>query len=153
MSDGATLVLTEQDFHPDDPFAEFTKLDEKMGRALSASCEAAGIAYDTWFVWRHRHPQFAKMVDRVRVLALPEVEDSLFRAAIAGNVEAAKTIMKAHSMKYRERQVIEVVSPDVQQRLARQADTMLQILQMELEPGIAAKLAVKLAEALREIWS
>lgn len=160
--DPNTLVLTEQDFHPDDPFAEITKLDEKMGRALSAfarslsveeSCTAAGIAYSTWYVWRHRYPQFADMVERVRRVALPEVEDSLFRSAKGGNVEAAKTILKAHDPKYREKQVIEVVSPDVQRRLAAQADAILQVCQMELAQPVAATVAGKIAEKLREIWS
>jgi len=161
-SDPNTLVLHPQDFHPDDPFAELTKLDEKMGRALDAfarslsveaACTHVGIAYSTWYVWRHRYPQFAEMVERVRRLALPEVEDSLFRQAKDGNVEAAKTILKAHDQKYRERQVIEVVSPDVQRRLMDQANAIIEVCRAELSAEQGATLAAKLAERLREIWA
>lgn len=161
-SDPNTIVLTAQDFHPDDPFAELTRLDEKMGRALSAyaksldisaACQVAGIADATWYTWRHRYPQFIDMIDRVKRVAVPEVEDSLFRAAKGGNVEAAKTILKAHDPKYRERQVIEVVSPDVQRRLGLQADAIMQLCRMELPEPFKTTFPVKLAERLREVWA
>jgi hypothetical protein len=152
---GETLMLTAERFHPDEPWAELTKLDEKMGIALNAyaksldiaaACKVAGVAYDTWYTWRHRHPQFKEMIEDVKRIAVPEVEDALFRSAKGGNVEAAKTILKAHDPKYRDKQVIEVVSPDVQLRLVKQATLLIEMIEDK-------ELLMRIVAKLREIWS
>lgn len=165
MADEPNALTPADDFPletPEGPFGDFSRLDERMGRALQAfaksldvekSCEAAGVAYNTWYTWRHRYPEFVQAEEQIRNQKADQVEDAHVRAALEGNVEAQKSILKAYKPRYRDRQTIEVVSPDVQQRLQRQADAIVHLCQMELPEPYKSTFAAKIAETLREIWS
>ena len=157
----AAVVVTEADMLPNGPFAELSDLDDRMMRALQAysrsldiqaACTAAGIAYDTWFTWRWRYPQFAKMVDQVRETVVPEVEDAHYRAAIGGNVDAQKSILKAHSEKYRDQKSAAEKGVITEAELSRIINLMGRAVDMVIPNGEITTPGTEIKERIREAW-
>ncbi len=157
-----TFTVSHADLHPEEEFGEFSAQDAKIVRALACyartlhigkSCRAAGVNLSTWYYWKKTIPRFGPICEEIRLRCVDQVEDSLIRHGKRGNVEAAKAVLKAHNPKYREKQVIEVVSPDVQLRLVRQSDVYIQTLKAELPPDVANRIIGLLAERLAVVWT
>lgn len=152
-----------------EPGGDVTLKDASMVRVLTAfansgkvleSCVKAGVSRSSWYRWIEDNPDFRNVVQQIleirqqrldeRVVA---IEEKVYELAEGGDMQAAKVVLVANRAKYREKQVIEVVSPDVQNRLVRQADTIMQLCAMELPEPYKSTFATKLATALREVWS
>lgn len=134
-----------------------THSDAEKARALvqfrelgtvKAACEAAGIGRRTWYDWLEADPEFASLVMAANEDVTDELEAEAIKRAKAkdGSDTLLTFLLRARRPQlYREKQVIEVVSPDVQDRLQRQADAIMAICPPET--------AQQLAAALREIWT
>lgn len=152
-----------------EPGGDLTLKDASMIRVLTAfadtgkivdSCQRAGIARSSWYVWRRDNPDFNRIVEEI--LALREqkldervvtIEEKLFELAENGEMQAIDKVLKSRRDKYRDKQIITVVSPDVVSRLSRQADTIMQLCATELPEPFRTQFPAKLAEALNEVWS
>lgn len=150
-----------------DDLAEFgpryTLKDIRQLRALKAfavsgkvidSCKAAGVKYSTWYRWIEEEPDFARALEHVKEILADDLEGVAMQRARDSSDTLLIALLKALKPdKYRDRQTVTVVSPDVISRLQRQADVILEVCKRELpEKADAARLASALANALREVW-
>jgi hypothetical protein len=63
-------------------------------------------------------------------------------------------LLRAHRPeRYRERRVIEIVSPEVQSCLAQQAAATLEVCERELPKELAWAVASAIAHRQREVWT
>jgi hypothetical protein len=121
---------------------------------VKGACAAAGVPRRTWYNWMESDASFAALV----VDASEHVSDELEEEAIARAKNGSDTLLMfllraRRPFVYREKQTIEVVSPDVQNRLVRQADTIMRFCATELPEPYNSTFARKLATALVEVWS
>ena len=121
----------------------------------SDACKAAGISRTRFDNWLRDDPGFQRVYQNILDAWVDEAELTTLRAGldverVADRHFILRTLRRS---KYAEKQVIEVVSSDVQNRLQRQADAIVQLCQMELPEPYKSTFAAKMAEKLREIWS
>lgn len=150
--------------------ARFDSLrDMRQARALKAllhganiktACAAAGVTRAAWYKWRHEDDDFEALYQQAVVTLatqqledVDEVERNLIERA-KDETDAAKVVLRAYKPdRYRERQTIEVVSPDVVNRLELQASAILEACHEALEDRTMAGLvASSIANRLRVIW-
>ena len=130
------------------------------GANIKTACAAAGVKYASWYRWRHEDDEFEALYQQVVVTLatkqledVDEVEKNLIERA-KEETDAAKVVLRAYKPeRYRERQTIEVVSPDVIGRLEQQASAILEACHEALEDRATAGLvASTIANRLRVIW-
>lgn len=117
----------------------------KLG-TVTAAVRKAKVARSTWYDWIENDEAFARAV----LVAHDDVADDLEQEAIKRAKDGSDTLLifllkSKRPTQFRERLTIETVSPDVQNRLARQADAIMELCPPEI--------AAQLANRLREIWS
>lgn len=167
MADEPAITLYVADLLTE--FGEMTSTDARQIHALTAfatngmvgaACKSAGVSRWAWVQWRRRDEAFERLYQQILEAKaafegerIADVQEKLYELAEAGNVDAIKTILKAKVKEYRDKQVIEVVSPDVQDRLRSQADMMMLLCATELPEPHRTTFPVLLASKLREIWS
>jgi hypothetical protein len=121
---------------------------------VKTAIEAAGVTYGTWYRWVNEEPEFKRALEFAKTIAADELEEIAFEKAKDSDT-ILLALLKAHRPeKYRDRQTITVVSPDVQGRLQRQADAIMEVCRMEIsDTALRARVASGLATRLREIWT
>ena len=144
-------------------FGEMSLKDARQIRALNAfarlgkvgeACTAAGIQRWTWNDWKKNDPAFNTVYQQILEITTDELEMEGLKRATDGSDQLLMFFLKTRRReKYGDRHVIEVVSPDVQSRLVRQADAIMQLCAMELPEPYRTQFPAKLAAALREVWS
>ena len=84
-----------------------------------------------------------------------DLEAEAFKRAREGSDALLMFLLRAHRPeRYRDRQVIEVVSPDVISRLEQQASAILEACNSVLEDRqLAGLVASTIANRLRKIWA
>lgn len=122
--------------------------------SVAKACAAAGVTYGTWYRWKKEDREFRRTYDRCLEEIAGDLEVvGLERARDSSDPLLMFFLKAAKPEKYRDRQIIEVVSPAVTTRLAQQADAILNICRMELDAEAGATVASKIADALRAIWT
>lgn len=112
---------------------------------VTAAVRKAKVARSTWYDWIENDEAFARQV----LVAHDDVADDLEQEAIKRAKDGSDTLLifllkSKRPHQFRDKLTIETVSPDVQNRLARQADAILELCPPEM--------ASQLANRLREIW-
>jgi hypothetical protein len=113
---------------------------------VSAAVRVARVARSTWYDWVENDETFARQVLSAHDDVADDLEAEAIKRAKAGSDTLIIFLLKSkRPMQFRDRLQIETVSPDVQSRLARQADAILELCPPEI--------AAPLANRLREIWA
>lgn len=123
------------------------------GATITNACKAAGVQIGTWYRWKSEDQEFRRMYERALQHVAEEIEPDAMARAKESDALAMFFLKAWNPARYRDRQVIEVVSPDVQTRLAQQADAIIATCKEFLEPEVASKMSSRLAHRLREIWT
>lgn len=112
---------------------------------VTAACEAAGISRRVWYDWMAEDELFRELALQLKEANTDELEEEAVRRATHGSDTLLIFLLKSRRPGiYRDRLTIDVVSPEVTNRLQAQADAILEICPPEI--------AAKLAERLKEIW-
>ena len=121
---------------------------------VAGAARAAGVSRQTFYTWMESDSEFAAALVDCRATLADELEDEAIRRAKKGSDSLLMFLLRAHRPeRYREKHVIEVVSPEVQTRLAQQADALQGVVEAELDRDTARLVLSKLANRLREVWS
>lgn len=120
---------------------------------IKAACAAAGVSYSTWYHWLAEDEDFANSYERMLHAMAGELEPDVMARARESD-QLAMFILKAWKpARYRDRQVIEVVSPDVQLRLAQQVDAIISTCQELLSADQAAVVVSGIRQKMDTIWA
>ncbi|HEX4354542.1 MAG TPA: hypothetical protein VHZ95_16550 [Polyangiales bacterium] len=125
----------------------------RLGK-VGEACKAAGVTYGTWYRWRNEDPEFERASEYAKEILANELEEVGMQRAKEGSDSLLMFFLRALRPKYRDKQTIEVVSPDVQSRLSRQADAIMEVCRATIaDPDLRAAVATSIANRLREIWT
>lgn len=126
-----------------------------IGGHVGNACKAAGVKYSAWYRWIDEDPDFARALEQAKDMLADEIEGVAITRAKEGSDTLLLALLKAlKPEKYREKQTITLVSPDVQSRLARQADVIVEVCRREIADATErARVIAALAGGLREVWS
>ena len=146
-----------------DDFGEMSLKDARQTTVLKAfvqclkvgeACKSADVPRANWYNWMRSDPGFRATVQQILEASTDELEMEGMRRAMEGSDQLLMFFLKTRRReKYGDKHVIEVVSPDVQRRLALTADAILQACQMDLPEPYRTNFPAKLAAKLREVWS
>lgn len=160
--DGTGLTLPD-DANYDEFGAPFVSLkDVRQVRALRAvlsgksikdACTFAGVQVGTWYRWKHEDPDFRRMYDRALQAIAEELEPQALERAKESDALTMFFLKAWNPDRYREKQTVTVVSPDVTGRLSQQADAIMEVCRELLDRDQAALVASRIAGRLREIWA
>jgi transposase-like protein len=122
---------------------------------VAGAARACGISRQTFYDWIENDESFAKAVVMCRQDLADDLEAEAFKRAREGSDTLLVFLLRAHRPeRYRDRHVIEVVSPDVVSRLEQQAAAILEACNQILEDRQLANLvASTIANRLRQIWA
>lgn len=77
-------------------------LDETLGSVL-AICHHIHISRGTYYNWIKNDPEFKKAVLQIKETRIEDVEDSMMKQALKGNVSAGKFILQHRHPDYKQR--------------------------------------------------
>jgi hypothetical protein len=122
---------------------------------VAGAARAGGISRQTFYDWIESDPSFANAVVMCRQELADDLEAEAFKRAREGSDTLLVFLLRAHRPeRYRDRHVIEVVSPDVVSRLEQQASAILEACNQVLEDRqLAGLVASTIANRLRKIWA
>ncbi|MDB4876438.1 MAG: hypothetical protein JWM41_2884 [Gemmatimonadetes bacterium] len=121
---------------------------------VNTACKAAQVQYSTWYRWIAEDRDFARAFEQAKEMLADDLEGVAVERAKEGSDTLLITLLKAlKPEKYRDKQTITIVSPDVQGRLSRQADAIMEVCRTHLPREQAAAVASMIANRLREIWA
>ena len=133
---------------------EVTAVQEAKARAIAEyracgivrqACKAADVGRTTWTTWVESDPTFAADVQAARVDAIEALEFEAHTRALGGSDRMLELLLKALApLKYRDRPEVGRVSPDVQERLKRQVQLIVERLPAEQVTTVKA--------ILDEVW-
>ncbi len=120
---------------------------------VKGACAAAGVPRRTWYNWMETDKSFAIRVVQASEQVSDELEEEAIRRAKDGSDTLLMFLLKARRPAiFREKRTIEVVSPDVQRRLAKQVEFIMATIKRELPSDQATRLIGQLADGLTVVW-
>jgi hypothetical protein len=138
--------------HPNPRRARALEAYYDLGTVIAA-CKRVGISRRTWYNWAEADPVFADAVRRATEHVADDLEAEAIRRAKDGSDTLLIFLLKAkRPAVYRERHTINVVSPEVQSRLFRQTDAIMQTCRELLGTDEATAFTHSLAVKLQEVW-
>lgn len=145
----------------DEEFGPYSLKEGRQIRALKAfvrsgkvkaACEAAGVKYATWYRWINEEPEFRRAANAARRMLVGELEDEGIARAKDGSDVLIKFFLEAWDERYKSKQTIVVVSPEVQNRLKLQAEAIFDLCKQHLDPDTATFFGSAIVTRLSEIW-
>lgn len=117
-------------------------------------CAHAGIKYGTWYRWKNEDPEFRRLYDRALQAIAEELEPNAMERAKESDVLTMFFLKAWNPERYREKQVVTVISPDVVSRLGQQADAIMEVCrELIADRDLAALVATTIAGRLRQVWT